>query len=75
MLCSEPLSVTIENCVIPPKIFWHPHPLGDKKGVAPYGGAFFKFDILSNFSHSCLFHNASFESVFVLEEIMLSNPS
>ena len=39
------------------------------------GVLFFKFDILSNFSHSCLFHNAFFESVFVLEEIMLSNPS
>ena len=39
------------------------------------GVLFFKFDILSNFSHSCLFHNAFFESIFVLEEIMLSNPS
>ena len=26
-------------------------------------------------AHSCLFHSASFESVFVLEEVTLSNPS
>ena len=39
------------------------------------GALFFKVvDILSNFAHSCLFHNASFESVSFLEEVTLSHP-
>ena len=36
------------------------------------GALFFKVvDILSYFSHSCLFHSASFELVLFLEEVTL----